>query len=137
MRFFAKFTVLALAMTLLPYSGQAKDKGDDNVYAFGFSQNFNDSTIYLTSIQELPGATLTKREKFLEHRNEYGIQLKEYLESTYEGHETCAIFFSKKKKSLEKKYIKVRRHLLRQKQNKLIEIPSKEFQFQRLSFRDE
>ena len=137
MRSLAKITTLALAMTLLPFSGQAKGNGDDSVYAFGFSQNFNDSTFFLSHIQELPGATLSKREKFLEHRNEYGIQLKEYLESTYEGHETCAIFFSKKKKSLEKKYIKVRRHLLRQKHNKLIEISPKEFQFQRLTFRDE
>ena len=136
MRFFAKLTFLALAMTLLPMSSQAKNKGEENIYAFGFSQNFNDSTFFLSSIQEIPGATLSKREKFLEHRNEYGNQLKSYLESTYPGHETCALFFSKKKKSLEKKYIKVRRHLLRQKHNKLIEIPSKDFQFQPLIFKD-
>lgn len=137
MRLFARLTILALAMTMLPCGGQAKNKGEqETIYAFGFSQNFNDSTIFLSPIQILPGATLTKHEKFLEHRNEYGNQLKAYLESVQPGHETCAIFFGKKKKSLEKKYIKVRRHLLRQKHNKLIEISSKEFQFQPLVFKD-
>ena len=135
MRFFAKLTFLALAFSLLPFSGQAKVKGEKAIYAFGFSQNFNDSTFFLSSIQELPGATI--KDKFLEHRNAYGNQLKAYLEQTYPGHETCAIFFSKKKKTMEKKYLKVRRHLLRQKRNKLIEIPAKDFKFERLIFKDE
>ena len=130
MRSFAKLTVLALAMTMLPLSSQARDKEEEAIYAFGFSQNFNDTTLFLSPVQELKGATLTKREKFLEHRNIYGQQLKSYLESVYPGHETCAVYFSKKKKSLEKQYIKLRRHLLRQKRTKLIELSEKDFQFQ-------
>ena len=129
MRLFIKPSLVALAIAMLPLSTQARSLEEENIYAFGYSTNLNDTTLFLTSIQVLPGATLTKKEGFLEHRNTYGNQLKAHLEGIYPGREACAIFFSKKKSALEKKYLKIRNHLMKVQNTRLTELSAEEFQF--------
>ena len=129
MKVILKLSILVLAFGMLPFNSQARERKEKVIYAFGYSTNLNDTTYYLSPIQVLPGATLTSKEKFLVNRNAYSTQLKEHLESTVPGHEACAIFFSKKKKSLEKKYAKLRNHLLKLKHTKLTELKAEEFQF--------
>ena len=132
MRSLIKFALLSLAIATLPYSLQAKDEKKETVYAFGYSTNLNDTTLFISAVQPLEGAVLTRKEHFLEHRNEYGNQLKAHLENLYPGHHVCAVFFSKNKKSLDKKYAKLRTHLLKMKHTQLTEIPNSEFQFKPL-----
>ena len=132
MRFILKFALLSMAIATLPMTLLAKGEDKKTVYAFGYSTNLNDTTLYLSPVQVLEGATLTKKEGFLEYRHEYGNQLKLHLESIYPGHQTCAVFFSKDKKSLQKKYNKLRKHLLTVKHTKLTELNSTEFQFKPL-----
>ena len=129
MRFFIKSALLSLAITTLPLGLQAKSDKQPTVYAFGYSTNLNDTTLFISAVQPLEGAVLTRKEHFLEHRNAYGNQLKAHLENLYQGHHTCAVFFSKNKKSLDKKYAKLRAHLLKMKHTHLTEIPTSEFQF--------
>ena len=129
MRSYTKLSLIAFAMTLLPLSMQADKRGDQTIYAFGFSTNLNDTTQFITPIQQLPGATLTKKEGFLEHRSDYGQQFKEHLESLYPGHEVSVVFFSKKKASLQKQLAKLQKELARQKRTKIMEVPATEFQF--------
>lgn len=130
MRAIARLTLISCALTLLPESLQARER--ETVYAFGYSTNLNDTTQFLTTVQELPGASLSRKEGFLEHRHEYGNQLKAHLESRYEGHETCAMFFGKNRKSVEKKYAKIRARLLKMKHSRLVLLPAEEFLFQPL-----
>lgn len=138
MRFLTKtFFILFLLAPLFANTLQAKDKEEDKVYAFCFSQNFNDTTLFLSAIQPIENAVLTNHKSFLQHRDIYSKQFKTYLESKYPGHVMSAIFFSTKMSKLEKKYIKVRNHLIRQKGARLLEIPANDFKFQPLPASEE
>lgn len=138
MRFLTKtFFILFLLAPHFANTLQAKDKEEDKVYAFCFSQNFNDTTLFLSAIQPIENAVLTNHKSFLQHRDIYSKQFKTYLESKYPGHVMSAIFFSTKMSKLEKKYIKVRNHLIRQKGARLLEIPANEFKFQPLPASEE
>ena len=95
MRFLTKtFFILFLLAPLFANTLQAKDKEEDKVYAFCFSQNFNDTTLFLSAIQPIENAVLTNHKSFLQHRDIYSKQFKTYLESKYPGHVMSAIFFS-------------------------------------------
>ena len=114
---------------------QTQEK-DPTIYAFGYSTSFNDSVVYLTQIQELTGAKLEKGTNFLIDRARYATQLRTYLESRFWGHETAVIFFSEKKKQIEKKLQKVRREQQKKTGIRMIEIPASDFQFQSLDQKD-
>jgi len=120
--------ILFCAILMWPLNNYAQK----TVYAFGFGTSFNDSTVYLSAIQVLPDAQVQKKTGFLKHRASYTSQMKRYLESNYIGHETCVLFFSTRKEKLEKKYIKVRRHAQRNKQQTVKELSSEEFRFSAL-----
>ena len=49
------------------------------VYAYGFSASFKDSVVYFTEIQEIDSAWVGVKTKFLEGRENYSYQLKEYF----------------------------------------------------------
>lgn len=112
----------------------AQKKTDEatKIYAFGYGTSFNDSIVYITEIQELSDASLEKGTNFLIDRSRYSAQLRQYLESRYWGHETTAIFFSEKKKKIDKKLAKVRREQGKKAGLRIVEIPLSEFQFQSL-----
>ncbi|MBQ2167597.1 MAG: hypothetical protein II447_12560, partial [Bacteroidaceae bacterium] len=52
----------------------------DKVYLFGVGQNFNDSSLYMTEVNEISFVRLEKRTKFLPSRVDYSLQFEEYLE---------------------------------------------------------
>lgn len=110
-----------------------KTKKSSPVFAFGYSTSFNDSVVYLTTVQELPDASLEKGTNFLIDRPRYSSQLRSHLESRYWGHETAVVFFSEKKKKMDKKYQKVLKEQRKKKGIRIVEIPASEFQFQTLN----
>ena len=68
--------LIATAMLLgVVIQVSAKDKEVSKVYMFGFAASFNDSTIYITDIQEIKGAYVAERTKFLVNRDENSYQL--------------------------------------------------------------
>ena len=78
-------------------------------YMFGVAASFNDSTVYFTPVQEVDSTWFTKRNKtlFLQNRDNYSYQLRDYLEQKGEQHRTCAIFFGTNHKKMEEKWTKL------------------------------
>ena len=108
----------------------ARDGKDEAVvYVFGYSTSFSDSTIVLTAVQPLRGATLEAKTKFLSGREAYSYQLQSYLESRNPAAQTCAVFFNKKRAKLEKKYVALRNRIKANKNVKLVELDAATFAF--------
>lgn len=124
-RFF--FSLIILLMTINLYA-----EDDGNIYAFGVSTSFNDSIVYLSTVQRLEGAQLAKKTGFLVHRSTYSGQFQQFLDSKYQNNQTCALFFSKDRTSLEKKYLKLRNRINKDNPAKLKEISSEDFQFSKV-----
>ncbi len=79
-------------------------------YIFGYGVSLVDSTAYITDIQRLDTVILEKKTSFLRDRQLYTGQLNAYLEdSLHRTNMTCAVFFSEKRKKLDKVMIRVRK----------------------------
>lgn len=79
-----------------------------SVYLFGFGGSFLDSVTYVTEIQKVDSVWIDDKTGFLQNRAQYGEQLEEYLlNGLQKENTTCVVFFSEKKKKLEKIYSNV------------------------------
>lgn len=76
-------------------------------YIFGFASSFNDSTVYITSVQKVDSVYLSHKNLFLEGRDNYSFQLRDYLESIGEPKRTCIVMFDRNFKKAEKKWAKL------------------------------
>lgn len=102
------------------------------VYMFGIATNFNDSTVYLTDVQHIDSLIINQDGSLRNHAG-FTLQLKVYLEGTLnEINQTCAVFYSDKKKKLEKRFIKVRKKYQSNKEKRLKQIGTDTFTFQKL-----
>lgn len=125
-------TILVFALTASANASakkQADKKQDAPVYMFGCGTSFTDSTTYVTAIYAVDGAEISQKTKFLEHRADYSNQLKTFLEVMHSPNQTCSIFYATKRKQLEKKYQKLRRHLLKKKDINVVMLPAEDFKF--------
>lgn len=101
-----KYLAVALLVALAT-GAEAKDIQVPHLYMFGFSASFQDSTLYFTDIQDIPGAWIDKKTKFLKERENYSYQLKNYLTEQGQPNRVCMVIFSTKKAKAEKKYNKL------------------------------
>lgn len=97
-------TIIALAMLLMPSLMFALQK-QERLYVYGIATSFNDSTVYITEIQQLDSAWVDAKTDFLYSRNNYSYQLREYLKANGCATPTCATIFAKTRKQIEKKYM--------------------------------
>lgn len=88
---------------------QAKKRPVPSVYMFGFSASFSDSTIYFTDIQVVDSVWIDDKTKFLEHRNLYSQQLRDYLAASMQPNRVCVVMYALTKKEAEKQYLKMKR----------------------------
>ena len=79
-----------------------------DVYLFGLSASFKDSTVYITDIQKIDNADFAPKTKFMYNRDGYSRQLKTYVKELGVEHPTCITFYSTDKKKIDKRYAKVR-----------------------------
>ena len=102
--------MFTLLLVLFSLRVQAEKKPKmQTVYIFGFSASFTDSTAYLTDVMQLDSAYVTQK-GFLADRSLYSLQLENYIQEKHSLlNTTNAVFFSVKKKSLDKKYDRVKR----------------------------
>ena len=105
MKRFALLLIIAMATSLSASSQTIKEL---SCYLFGFAASFNDSTVYITDIQQLDSAYFYNHEVFLYGRDGYAQQLKNHLKGLGFTTPTAIIFFSDKKKEIEKKYLKLK-----------------------------
>lgn len=118
--------ILLLLFTFCTYM-QAGNKKGKTVYAFAYGTCFNDSIIYLSTIEELNDTNIDPKTKFLVDRKFYANNFKLFLDSQHIGTHTCSIFFNKNKEKLEKTYIKIRRNTNKDRHNTIVEIPLSTF----------
>ncbi len=103
-----KHLLLTLLVTLVAIPTEAKPVKTSHLYMFGFSASFKDSVVYVTDIQDIEGAWIDSKTKFLQDRDQYSSQLKEYLANDLQQTGRVAIvFFATEKKKLEKQYLKL------------------------------
>lgn len=110
--------MLAVGLAL-PTAVNAKKPKVTNVYMFGLAASFNDSIVYFTDVQEIQEATINGKTKFLQAREQYARQLRDYLKNSQsESQRTCIVFYDKKRKKVEKKFLKMKRLYTQSKKKK-------------------
>ena len=126
------------AKSMAQNNSQQGDKASktEAVYMFGVSQSLKDSLVYISDIHEIQGITLDKQ-KFLQHREQYTQQFRQYVEvSQGRPNQTTAVFFDKNFKTLNKKLGKAIKRFEGQKlggmKQKVVIISKDQFGFQRL-----
>lgn len=101
-----KITLAALALAGISSLAVAKNE-PKTAYMFGFASSFNDSTVYITAVQQVDSVYITGKAKFLVSRENYSYQLRDYLEQQGAGYRTCSVFFDLDQKKAEKKWTKL------------------------------
>jgi hypothetical protein len=105
--------------------------GPKRVYMYGVSVDFNDSVVYLTDVQYLDSIVINKDGSLLNYSS-YSHQFKMYLEGTLgEDNQTCAVVYSDNKKNLEKRFVKIRKRYLSDKEKVLRRVGADAFVFRK------
>lgn len=131
-------TVVALGVCT---TTEAKKVQVPKMYMFGMAASFNDTIVYFTSVQEIDSAWIEKKNKFLQARQLYSYQLRDYLASAKQmPRRTCIVFADKKLKKVEKKYLKMRKlYMPSKKQHQAYDIrqlSNDDFKFKVIDLRD-
>lgn len=100
-----------------------------NVYAFGFAASFNDSTVYFTQIQSIDSVWIDNKTNFLDDRESYSYQLRDYLTSVGKANRTCIITFARTEKEIKKKYTALRKEYTENEDFIVKEVTPAEFSF--------
>ena len=119
------FALVALCATL---QVSARDR-QQSIYMFAYGTSFNDSTIYLSTVEVVKNATLEQKTNFLNNRLSYSNSFKQFLDVKYSGIHTTAVFFNVKREKLEKMYLKIRRNTQKSRAMRLVEVPASDFRF--------
>ena len=94
-------TVVALGM---PATSEAKKVQVPKMYMFGIAASFSDTIVHFTNVQEIDSAWIEKKNKFLQARQLYSYQLRDYLASEQQmPRRTCIVYAGKNKKKVEEK----------------------------------
>lgn len=133
---FIRFLLLVVVCTLVAMPSQAigKKKAEPKVltiYVFGVAQNLADSTVYITNISEVNGATMLPHE-LLENHQYYTEQLKNYVSDQFrETHLSVAFYYARTQKQIEKKYARVEEKMKKRAMKPLVfkMIPNMDFRF--------
>lgn len=125
--------ILCLSLTALLFfcvaNTEAKPK-QTKLYVFGVSINFTDSVTYLTDIQTLNEGYIETKTGFMYDRSIYSQQLQIWIEYNKQSPgTTCAIFFSKNRAQLGKKYLKIRNKYSKDRTTRLEQLDAGEFKF--------
>lgn len=119
------FALVALCAAL---QVSARDR-QQSIYMFAYGTSFNDSTIYLSTVEVVKNATLEQKTNFLNNRLSYSNSFKQFLDVKYNGIHTTAVFFNVKREKLEKMYLKIRRNTQKSRTMRLVEVPASDFRF--------
>ena len=97
------FVAMHAAVAAAQQKGEEQGKSPRTMYVFGMAASFNDSTVCFTPVEQVKGAWVSQKSKFLLGREEYSYQLRQYLaDSMAMANRTCITFFGKKQAKLEK-----------------------------------
>ena len=119
------FALVALCAAL---QVSARDR-QQSISMGAYGTSFNDSTIYLSTVEVVKNATLEQKTNFLNNRLSYSNVFKQFLDVKYSGIHTTAVFFNVKREKLEKMYLKIRRNAQKSRTMRLVEVPASDFRF--------
>lgn len=104
------FAMALMATMLSSTEMSAKQKIVPKIYMYGFSASFNDSIVYFTDMVEVDSAWIDSKSNFLLGRENYSLQLKNYLADKVKSpNRTCIVVYNKKKSNLAKDYAKLKK----------------------------
>ena len=125
-----QWTFFLVFVLLVAAPAQAK-KTQKSIYAFAVAECFRDTVVCMTEIQLLDDAQQQRKTKFLLGRNAYSQQFKDHLMRQMGlPNRMVALFFSKKRSKVEKRFQKVRKRYLADKKVSLVIVPASDFRFQ-------
>ena len=106
-------TAIAILLMSVAFINEAEAKKNiktEHMYMFGFSASFQDSTIYITDIQDVYGVWYDSKQKYIRGLEDYSSQLNTYLtEQRNQPNRVCVVFYALDKKKAEKKYKKLQK----------------------------
>jgi hypothetical protein len=104
-----KIAFLVITALMLLLSGaSAKKEPVPHIYMFGMAASFTDTIVHFTAIQQIDSAWIDTKNQFLQERQAYSYQLRDYLIHQQQlPHRTCIVFYSQKREKLEKKFQKM------------------------------
>lgn len=120
--------LFALVVLCAALQVSARDR-QQSIYMFAYGTSFNDSTIYLSTVEVVKNATFEQKTNFLNNRLSYSNAFKQFLDVKYSGIHTTAVFFNVKREKLEKMYLKIRRNTQKSRAMRLVEVPASDFRF--------
>ena len=102
--------LLAASMMMVCTTMSARRQPVPQMYMFGVAASFTDTIVHFTAIQQVDSAWIETKNDFLQDRQAYSYQLRDYLSSQQQRPQrTCIVFYSQKREKLEKKYQKMLR----------------------------
>lgn len=101
----------------------------ETLYLYGIATTFNDSTVYITEIQQMDDTWVDTKTGFLYSRDNYSYQLRDYLKKNGVAHPTCVTVFGKTRKDAEKKYIAIKKKYATKGQYDIKYITSHDFSY--------
>ena len=130
--------VMALGMGI---QTSAKKVQVPKMYIFGFAASFNDTIVHFTNVQEVDSAWIEKKNDFLQMRELYSYQMRDFLANKKQmPRRTCVIYANKNRKKVEKKYLKFKKLYTQSKNQRqqydLRYLEDKEFHFKTINLRD-
>jgi len=79
-----------------------------SVYLFSVSSQFGDSVVYITTLQEVDSALLTKKYDYLSFRSAYSKQFNDYISTAYAAqNQVTSVFYDKNRKKALRRFNKV------------------------------
>ncbi|MEG1579653.1 MAG: hypothetical protein RR386_00105 [Bacteroidaceae bacterium] len=128
MKLFSKLSILLLVVIAMSTQA-AQAKGEKSVYVFGIATSFQDSTMYVTAIQQLDSVTIDKKSKALSGIHQLNKQFSTYLHTISKVEYVEVLYYQEDKKDIEKKYIKICKRFAGDKAYKMITIPTDKFAY--------
>ena len=100
------------------------------VYMVGVCMSLLDSNIFITDMHRVEDVTIAKKTHFLMDRQLYSLQLKQYLESKYEGGPYVpVVYFGTNRKKMERKYLSLHKRYVQGKELRMYLIDQSQFRF--------
>ena len=128
------FTLTIICLTFAININAANKKA--NIYAFGFSASFTDSIVYFTDIQQIHNVMFERKTHFLENREAYSHQLKDYFLKQGQPSRIIVFYYNTKQKNIEKKFRNLKRKYSKDGKYDIKHLSINDFKFELVDYDD-
>lgn len=126
--------ILCLGLLCVAFAGPLEAKKfrvkQKPIYMVGVGTSLLDSMIFMTDMHLVDSISIQTKKNFLMDRQLYSFQLQQYLEAAYKGGPyITAIYFSPKRKKMERRYLSLHKRYVNSKELHLILVDQSQFRF--------